>query len=294
MKTTWFISRIFLEMYVGYEFHFTRCAFSTTSKTESKSNPRWYSKELKNQKLAVTNAKRNNPSEYPSLRNRYVNATRRAKRAFVRNAALKNRKQGGVWKVVNKKPSSTNWDPLINNGPYKDPADIANAFADHFQNKVKSLQLTPSADKLMNQLTEIHAGLPTWDIKPCSREDVSHAIDGLKPSASSGVDNISNRLIKTLKFEALDALTFVFNRSIDLRVFPSCWKQGRIKPIFKKGSRSCLGNYRPICLMSNIGKLLEAVILNQLTCHLESIFPNNMFGFRPGRSTTNRMAIHEV
>ena len=49
--------------------------------------------------------------------------------------------------------------------------------------------------------------------------------------------------------------------------------------------RSCLGNYRPICLMSNIGKLLEAVILNQLTCHLESIFPNNMFGFRPGRST---------
>ena len=68
-------------------------------------------------------------------------------------------------------------------------------------------------------------------------------------------------------------------------VFPDIWKSGKISPTFKKGAKNKIENYRPICLFSNLGKLLEAVIRSQFTIHLEKVLPDNMYGFRPGRST---------
>ena len=123
--------------------------------------------------------------------------------------------------------------------------------------------------------------VPRWDLVPCTREDVSNAIDNLKPSLSSGPDLIPNRLIKSLKFEALDAITAVFNKCITEGVFPDIWKSGKISPTFKKGAKNKIENYRPICLFSNLGKLLEAVIRSQFTIHLERVLPDNMYGFRP-------------
>ena len=45
---------------------------------------------------------------------------------------------------------------------------------------------------------------------------------------------------------------------------------------------------RPICLLNEMGKLLERIVANRITTHLSHIGPNisdNQFGFRVGRST---------
>ena len=73
-------------------------------------------------------------------------------------------------------------------------------------------------------------------------------------------------------------------------VFPDIWKSGKIFPTFKKGSKNKIENYRPVCLFSNLGKLFEAVIRKQLTSHLEKFLPDNMYGFRPGRSTQDAVS----
>ena len=79
-------------------------------------------------------------------------------------------------------------------------------------------------------------------------------------------------------------LSFI-HKCITEGVFPDIWKSGKISPTFKKGAKNKIENYRPICLFSNLGKLLEALIRSQFTIHLEKVLPDNMYGFRPGRST---------
>ena len=59
-------------------------------------------------------------------------------------------------------------------------------------------------------------------------------------------------------------------------------------PLFKKGDRSISANYRPVSLLSNLGKIQERIVFKHIYNHL---FSNNLLfqyqsGFRPGHSTT--------
>jgi len=65
--------------------------------------------------------------------------------------------------------------------------------------------------------------------------------------------------------------------------FPNAWKMARIKPIFKKGDKSNIQNYRPISNLNSISKIFERCILNRLP---DSIDGPNQHGFRKEHSTT--------
>jgi sarcosine oxidase/L-pipecolate oxidase len=55
-----------------------------------------------------------------------------------------------------------------------------------------------------------------------------------------------------------------------------------VKPLFKKGERRCISNYRPISLLTSFSKVFEKVIYNRLLEHLNSnnILIKEQFGFR--------------
>ena len=69
------------------------------------------------------------------------------------------------------------------------------------------------------------------------------------------------------------------------------WKIPNITPIFKKGNKQLVENYRPISLLPICGKVLEKLIFNQMYAYLQSnsLITNNQSGFRPGDSTTNQL-----
>ncbi|GBN70038.1 putative RNA-directed DNA polymerase from transposon BS [Araneus ventricosus] len=56
-------------------------------------------------------------------------------------------------------------------------------------------------------------------------------------------------------------------------------------------NRKLPGNYRPISLLSNIGKIFEKIILSRLKeeCHDFSIIPNEQYGFRAGHGCINQL-----
>lgn len=72
------------------------------------------------------------------------------------------------------------------------------------------------------------------------------------------------------------------------RHFPSPWKIGRVVFIHKHGKDPASPDgYRPILLLSTLGKLYEKLIAAQLTTYLTStnFLSDHQFGFRTGIST---------
>ena len=70
------------------------------------------------------------------------------------------------------------------------------------------------------------------------------------------------------------------------------WKIANVTPIFKKGDKQLIKNYRPIIYLLPIcGKILEKIIFNNLYVyhHRNNLITKNQSGFLPGDSTTNQL-----
>ena len=69
------------------------------------------------------------------------------------------------------------------------------------------------------------------------------------------------------------------------------WKLANVSPIFKKGDKQSIKNYRPISLLPICGKMFEKIIFNNLYHYLNSnnLITRNQSGFRQGDSTTNQL-----
>ena len=101
-------------------------------------------------------------------------------------------------------------------------------------------------------------------------DNVSRIIDSLKPKSSSGVDNISNKLIKYVKYAILEPLTVIINQMLNVVIFPDSLKISKVIPVYKKNDNTIFSNYRPISLLPSVSKILEKIILEQITTYLDS------------------------
>lgn len=123
--------------------------------------------------------------------------------------------------------------------------------------------------------------------KPIEVAEVKQALQSCTRNTTPGGDKVSNRLLRNLDEDSIQALTDYFNNHWESGTLPKEWKHADIVLIPKPGKKQQLDNLRPISLTSCIGKLLEHVILNRLQPYLEDneLFPHTMFGFRPLLST---------
>ncbi|XP_058983356.1 uncharacterized protein LOC101889084 isoform X4 [Musca domestica] len=121
-------------------------------------------------------------------------------------------------------------------------------------------------------------------------ESVKSIIAASKNKKSCSIDNISNYILKKIPESAIKLLVIVFNNCLNNGHFPPSWKISKIIPIKKKNSSENVADFRPISLLSNIGKLFEAVLKSKI----ENEFVINplsyyQFGFRPGNSTQHAL-----
>jgi hypothetical protein len=121
--------------------------------------------------------------------------------------------------------------------------DVADEFAKHFQSVYNS-----------HCPIVLPALLPSSDVLPLasvSNSDVINAIKRLRPSKSAGLDNIPGFIIKDCIHIFVLILKHICNLSLYEHCFPTLWKQAAIIPVFRKGKRTSVSNYRAISLVSN-------------------------------------------
>ena len=78
----------------------------------------------------------------------------------------------------------------------------------------------------------------------------------LKPKSSSGVDDLSNKVIKHIQEIIAEPLTIIINQMLNTGIFPDSLKISKVLPLFKKDNNKLFSNYRPISLLPSISKIL--------------------------------------
>ena len=128
---------------------------------------------------------------------------------------------------------------------------------------------------------------PEFSFRPVSITMVYNLINILSTSKASGVNKISAKVLRAAASAITPSLAEIFNMSIDSNCFPSYWKTARVIPLFKKGQRSVLDNYRPISILPVVSKIIERFLYNQIHDYFsrKQLLSKHQSGFRPFHST---------
>ena len=200
----------------------------------------------------------------------------------VRIQKLKNLKTTNpreYWKILNSSnPKSTCQAPLDELYNY---FKEVNDYSDHDTTHV-SFSQNENNDRINARLN-----------RPFSEAEVRVAISQLKLNKSAGLDNIKNEHIKSTSGLMIPVYTKLFNLVFDTAIIPDSWSVGVIKPIYKKGDPCKPQNYRPITILSCLGKLFTSLLNNRLKEYDETthVIESCKAGFRKSHSTADNIFI---
>ena len=170
-----------------------------------------------------------------------------------------------------------------------DYLEIANGFNNFFSqvgpNLASEIELSDvSYDSFLSDNNPVN-----FNFSRISETDILKMCNQLKPKLSSGVDFISNKLLKHISPIIITPLHYLINLSLESGYIPSELKIARIVPVFKDGDSHSYTNYRPISLISSFAKLLEKIVSKQLVGFLaaHNIVYKHQYGFRTNHNTSH-------
>lgn len=138
---------------------------------------------------------------------------------------------------------------------------------------------------------------PVSQLPPITTEQITRAIANLSGYKAPGPDGICNIVFKECANSLSPYLLHLFNAAVSHQTYYQPWRCFSTVVLRKPGkpNYSVPKAYRPIALLNTTGKLLTAVVADQLTHILErhQLLPNTHFGGRPGRSTTDSLHLLE-
>jgi hypothetical protein len=102
-----------------------------------------------------------------------------------------------------------------------------------------------------------------------------------------GYDEIPLKILEISLPFIISPLTYICNKSLSTGTFPTRLKYSQINPIFKKGNKAGMSNYRPISLLTAFTKVFEKVIYKRLHYHIKSnnTLAKEQYGFMNNSST---------
>lgn len=212
-------------------------------------------------------------TENNRFKNRIKSVIQKAKREYFNNYFIRNKnnlkKTWDMLKNITSNHKSRNLvKNIIKNGILlSNDFDIAEAFNEYFtqiaSNLESNLPLSP-----VDPLNYLNLNMPPTltQIDPVSQLEISNICKTLKNSKQN-FDHISIPVFKNNLSLHVNILCEIINLSFSSGVFPNSLKIARTIPIFKKGNREEISNYRPISILPFLSKIFEKCVHSRILNH---------------------------
>lgn len=268
-------------------------------KKSTVSYPNWYSNALikiirEKNKVHKKWKKSNNPRDYDEfsmLRKRQQRVQKECYNNFITRSEcnIKNNPKY-FWTYVKSKRGGSAYPNyfVVDNKKETDTQNICNAFNMFFESVFSQPATFTSTSRNCNSLEQDH--IDNISSITVSQETVLGMLKGLDKTKGPGCDGIPPTYLANCANSLAPALTILLNRSLRDCIFPTLWKQAHIIPIFKKGSKTAINNYRPISILNTLSKLFEKIILSHIYPLLSRGITTEQHGFLRGRSTISNLA----
>lgn len=192
------------------------------------------------------------------------------------------------WNFVNSLRSNSNDIPdemFLNDTIVTGGQNISELFCNHFQSNFSHNNNHSTSDSLSNH----DISFPTLNSCYLSKRNILKTLKLLDINKGPGPDNLPPIFLRSCAKHLVEPLYIIFNKSLNSGFFPTRWKTAHITPIHKSGDRGDISNYRPISILSSVGKMFEAMVHKHLYFHLKYFFDFQQHGFLPGRSTASNL-----
>lgn len=191
-----------------------------------------------------------------------------------------------AWQVIKTDSCATRSKQLIDTIKKKDlvissPNEIADEFNDywiHLTNKTNNQVKNTLKKTVCNSMY----------LTPYGYDEVHRIIISLNNTNSEGYDELATKIIKSCSVEFTPILTYLINLSFSCGCFPDLLKLSIVKPLYKKGDKNLVDNYRPITIIPIFSKVLETAMHKRMVGFInkQAILRNEQHGFQKGKSTT--------
>ena len=234
--------------------------------------------------------------QYKIYKNKLVNLLKLAKKRYyidLFNNFKTNTKK--LWRAVNNLTNKSSRQSkieslIVNNKILSKPSDIAEAYNSFF---------VSAAHELQNQLPKFETdhrkflsrrNPRSMEFSHANISDISNIIHSLK-NKKCRVNDFMPSILKRNAHLIAVPLTQLFNQSLAQGKFPTKLKHAQVIPLYKKGSKTDINNYRPISLLNVFSKIFEKAMKMKLVSFIETnkILTKSQYGFQKNISTQDAL-----
>ena len=193
------------------------------------------------------------------------------------------------WKYINsflKPHCDSHIDYMdINGKTSSDSPLISNSFNKFYKNVPYELK-GKLKKSTKNYNSDIESTNCSIFFNPTSPSEIEGVIKNLKKS--SNLAGIPTKFLSLASDKISGILSQLFNQCLEESYYPQLFRKSIVRPIFKSGKRTDIGNYRPISILPILGKIFEKIIFKRLYNFVthKGIISENQFGFIKKKSTS--------
>jgi ribonuclease P/MRP protein subunit RPP40 len=192
--------------------------------------------------------------------------------------------------VRSRSKAKVNVGPIVDNSGevLSSHEQMSEAFNKYFASVFtgEKIGVSPTADQM-------YYGLEVDKLKDItiSEEVIMGKLDKLREDKAAGADELVPRFLCKIKKDISYPLGLLFGKVVNEGQVPDDWRDANVIPIFKTGNRGNVANYRPVSLTSQLCKVFESIIRDEMVSFLDKfkLIRNSQHGFRKGRSCLSNL-----
>jgi len=206
-----------------------------------------------------------------------------------------------VWSIIksltNKRANSSE-EPMLNieGKLIKNLQILAENFNNYFSNIVEEsvIKIIKQENNDLSKHSYMHYLVNAFqqpfspiNMKSVTEKEIYEISKSLKWKTSYGYDEVPLWIVKLSMPFISFPLIYICNKMLSTGTFPTRLKFSQVYPIFKKGNKTEMSDYRPVSLLTSFSKIFEKVIYNRLLQHTKenNIIVMDQYGFKNNSST---------